>query len=85
MKAIIIIQFIRPHGKRAEIFAQVPDELHGKAMLLAISCELIDEQHAAIYAHVKGESEEDERSEIAELGSKTNGPQQALERLINRF
>ena len=85
MKNIIITQWLRPDRKRAEIFAQVPDELHGKAMLLDISCEQIDEQHAAIYAHVKGGSEEDERSEIAELGSKTNGPQQALERLINRF
>ena len=85
MKNIIITQLLRPNGKRAEILAEVPDELHGKAMLLDISWEQIDEQHAAIYAHVKGESEEDERSVIAEMGSKTNGPQQALERLINRF
>ena len=85
MRNIVITQFLRPNRKRAEILAQVPDELYGKAMLLDISCEQIDEQHAAIYAHVKGESEEDERSEIAEMESKTNGPQQALERLINRF
>ena len=85
MKNIIITQFLRPNGKRAMILAQVPDELHGKAMLLDISCEQIDEKYVAIYAHVKGASEEDELSEIAEIGSKTNGPQQALERLINRF
>ena len=85
MRNIVITQFLRPNRKRAEILAQVPDELYGKAMLLDISCEKIDEQHTAVYAHVRGEPAEDELSEIAEMGSKTNGPQQALERLIKRF
>lgn len=76
---------LHPGRKRAEILAEVPDELHGKAMLLNISCEKIDPEHMIIYAHVKGESGEDELSEIGEIGSRDNGPDKALIRLIRRF
>ena len=85
MKAIRITQFIRPNGRKAEIFADIPDELYEKAMLLDISCERITETEVAIYAHVKGESEEDELSEIAFNGAGDNSPNAALERLIKRF
>ena len=85
MKAIRITQFIRPNRKRAKILAQVPDELYEKAMLLDISCERITPTEVAIYAHVKGESEEDELSEIAYNGPGDNSPNAALERLIKRF
>ena len=85
MKAIRITQFIRPNRKRAIIYADVPDELYGKAMLLDISCERITPTEVAIYAHVKGESEEDELSEIAFNGLGDNSPNAALERLIKRF
>ena len=85
MKAIRITQFIRPNGRKAEIFTGIPDELYEKAMLLDISCEKITETEVAIYAHVKGESEEDELSEIGEIGSRDNGPDKALIRLIRRF
>ena len=85
MKAIRITQFIRPNRRRAIIYADVPDELYEKAMLLDISCERITETEVAIYAHVKGESEEDELSEIAYNGPGDNSPNAALERLIKRF
>lgn len=85
MKNIIITQLLHPGRRRAEILAEVPDELHGKAMLLNISCEKIDPEHMIIYAHVKGTSAEDELSEVGEIESKDNGPEQALERLIRRF
>ena len=85
MKAIRITQFIRPNRRRAIIYADVPDELYEKAMLLDISCERITETEVAIYAHVKGESEEDELSEIGEILSRDNGPDKALIRLIRRF
>lgn len=85
MKPIRITQFIRPNARRAEIYADVPDELYEKAMLLEISCERITETEVAIYAHVKGESEEDELSEIAHNDPGDNSPNAALERLIKRF
>lgn len=85
MATIRITQYLRPNGKRAELFADIQDELYGKAMLLDISCERITETAVAIYAHVKGESEEDELSEIAYNGPGDNSPTAALERLIKRF
>lgn len=85
MAIIRLTQFLRPSGKRAEIYADIPDELKQKADLLEISCERVDNYHIAIYAHAKGQSEEDEYSEMANNGPGENNPTDALIRLINRF
>ena len=85
MKTIIITQYLRPNGKKADIFAQVPDDLYELAMSLSISCELLPTDIVAIYAHRRGESAEDELSEMASNGPGSNSPEKALERLIRRF
>lgn len=85
MAIIRLMQLLRPNGKPAEIFAEIPDELKGKADLLEISCEAIPPNHVMIYAHVKGQSEEDELTEMAINGPGDNSPEKALIRLIKRF
>lgn len=85
MAVIRITQYLRPNGKKAEIFADIPDELKGKADLLAVSCETVPPNNVMFYAHVKGQSEEDELSELAENGPGENSPTEALIRLIKRF
>lgn len=85
MKTIGITQYLRPSGKPALVYAEVPDELCELAGTLDISAESITTMQVMIYAHRKGESEEDELTEIADNGPGDNGPQQALIRLIKRF
>ena len=85
MATIRITQYLRPDGRKAEIFADIPDELKGKADLLEISCEAIPPNHVMIYAHVKGQSAEDELTEMAINGPGDNSPEKALIRLIKRF
>jgi len=85
MAEIRITQYLRPSGKKDELLADIPDELKGKADLLAVSCETVPPNHVMIYAHVKGQSEEDELSELAENGPGENSPTEALIRLIKRF
>lgn len=85
MATIRITQYLRPNGRKAEVFADIPDELKGKADLLEISAEALPMNKVMIYAHVKGQSEEDELTELADNGPGPNDPQQALIRLINRF
>ena len=85
MATIRITQYLRPNKTPAIVYADIPDELKGKADLLELSCEWLPGGLAAIYAHVKGQSEEDELSEIADNGPGPNSPEQALIRLIRRF
>ena len=85
MATIRITQYLRPNGRKARIFADIPDELKGKADLLEISAEAVPGNMVMIYAHVKGQSEEDELTELADNGPGDNDPQAALIRLIKRF
>ena len=85
MAVIRITQYLRPNGKRAEIPVDIPDELKEIADGLEISCELIPTERVVIYAHRKGESAEDELTEMADNGPGNNTPKKALERLIRRF
>ena len=85
MATIRITQFLRPNGRKAKIFADIPDELKGKGDLLEISAEDVPGNRVMIYAHVKGQSEEDELTELADNGPGDNSPNAALERLIKRF
>lgn len=41
MATIRITQYLRPNGRKAEVFADIPDELKGKADLLEISAEAL--------------------------------------------
>ena len=85
MAVIRITQYLRPNGKRAEIPVEIHDELKEIAEGLEISCELIPTERVVIYAHRKGESAEDELTEMADNGPGNNTPTMALERLIRRF
>lgn len=85
MATIRITQFLRPNRQRAIVFADIPDELKGKADLLEISAEALPMNKVMIYAHVKGQSEEDELTELADRDQGPNDPLQALIRLIRRF
>ena len=85
MKTIEIVQYLKPSGNPALIFTEVPDELFEIAKDLIISGEWITPTQIVLYAHRKGEPEEDELSEIAEYGTKNGNPQQALISLIKRF
>ena len=85
MATIRITQCLRPNGRKARIFADIPDELKGKADLLEISAEAVPGNMVMIYAHVKGQSAEDELTELADNGPGENSPNKALIRLINRF
>ena len=85
MATIRITQYLRPNGRKAEVFADIPDELKGKADLLEISAEVVPGNMVMIYAHVKGQSAEDELTELADNGPGENSPNKALIRLINRF
>ena len=85
MAVIRITQYLSPNGKRAEIPVDIPDELKEIAEGLEISCEAIPPAQCIIYAHRKGEGDEDDRSEIGTNGSTINNPTMALERLIRRF
>lgn len=85
MATIRITQRLRPNGRKAKIFADIPDELKGKADLLEISAEAVPGNMVMIYAHVKGQSAEDELTELADNGPGENSPNKALIRLINRF
>ncbi len=85
MVVIRITQYLRPNGKRAVIPVDIKDELKEIAEGLEISCELIPIERVVIYAHRKGESAEDELTEMADNGPGDNTPTMALERLIRRF
>lgn len=85
MATIRITQRLRPNGRKAKIFADIPDELKGKADLLEIRAEAVPGNMVMIYAHVKGQSAEDELTELADNGPGENSPNNALIRLINRF
>ena len=85
MKTIRITQYLRPSGKTAMVYAEVPDELAELAGTLSISAELVAPMKVMIYAHRKGESGEDELTEIADNGPGDNDPQKVLIRLIKRF
>ena len=85
MAIIRITQYLRPSRKRAVIPVDIKDELKEIAEGLEISCELIPIERVVIYAHRKGESAEDELTEIADNGPGENSPNKALERLIRRF
>ena len=85
MATIRITQFLRPNGRKAEVYADIPDELKGKGDLLEISAEAVPGNMVMIYAHVKGQSAEDELTELADNGPGDNSPQAALIRLIKRF
>lgn len=85
MATIRITQCLRPNGRKAKIFADIPDELKGKADLLEISAEAVPCNMVMIYAHVKGQSAEDELTELADNGPGENSLNKALIRLINRF
>lgn len=85
MAVIRITQYLRPSGKRAVMPVDIKDELKEIAEGLEISCELIPTERVVIYAHRKGESAEDELTEMADNGPGNNTPTMALERLIRRF
>ena len=85
MKTIRIPQFMRPFGVKRLLYADIPDELEETANGLEISAEMITPDKVMIYAHRKGESEEDELTELADNGPGRNNPQEALARLIRRF
>lgn len=85
MATIRITQCLRPNGRKAKIFADIPDELKGKADLLEISAKAVPGNMVMFYAHVKGQSAEDELTELADNGPGENSPNKALIRLINRF
>ena len=85
MAEILITQYLRPYGREAIVRAFVPDELAEIAQSLVISCEQVTPDKALIYAHRKGESDEDELTELADNGPGENSPDKALERLIRRF
>ena len=85
MKTVRISQFIRPFGVKRLLYADIPDELEETANGLEISAEMITPDKVMIYAHRKGESEEDELTELADNGPGRNNPQEALARLIRRF
>jgi len=85
MATIRIIQYLRPNRREAYVYADIPDELQDLAGELVISCEQIPPDKAMIYAHRKGESAEDELTELADNGPGENSPDKALERLIRRF
>ncbi len=85
MATIHLTQYLRPSGKPALVMASIPDELADLASGLEISCELLPTDRVMIYAHRKGESAEDELTEMAENGPGENTPDIALERLIRRF
>ena len=85
MKTVRISQFIRPFGTNRLVYADIPDELEETANGLKISAEMITPDKVMISAHRKGESEEDELTELADNGPGRNNPQEALARLIRRF
>ena len=85
MAEILITQYLRPNGREAIVRAWIPDELVEAAKQLKISAELVTPTQVMIYAHRKGESEEDELTEIADNGPGENSPEVALQRLIKRF
>ena len=85
MKTIRISQFMRPSGVKRLLYADIPDELEETANGLEISAEMITPDKVMIYAHRKGESVEDELTELADNGPGRNSPQEALARLIRRF
>ena len=85
MAVIRITRYLRPSGKRVVMPVDIKDELKEIAEGLEISCELIPTERVVIYAHRKGESAEDELTEMADNGPGNNTPTMALERLIRRF
>ena len=85
MAIIHLTQYLRPSGKPALVMASIPDELADMASGLDISCELLPTDRVMIYAHRKGESAEDELTEMADNHAGDNTPDIALERLIRRF
>ena len=85
MATIHLTQYLRPSGKPAMIMAEIPDELAELADTLELSCEALPDMHVVIYAHRKGQSAEDELTEIADNDTGENSPDKALERLIRRF
>jgi hypothetical protein len=79
-----IIQFLRPNGQRRRMLTYVGEELAAKAKDLIISAEELGTGQVAIYVRRKGESEEEERLELAENGPGKNSPTEVLKRMIKQ-
>lgn len=80
-----IIQFLRPNGRRRRMLAEVGEELAAKARGLIVSVEELGTGEVAIYVRRKGESEEEERLELAENGPGKNSPTEVLKRMIEQY
>jgi hypothetical protein len=87
--SIKITQYVRPHGRKREVFADLRKEYEKRAKGLEFSCEVLPDGRVAIYAKREGESDEKEHIEIADNvlpGQKSeNGPNEVLCRMIDKL
>lgn len=77
-----IIQFLRPSGRRRRMLADVGLELAEKAKDLIITSGQLTTGDIAIYVRRKGESDDNERLELADNGPGPNSPTEVLKRMI---
>jgi len=85
MAEVRITQYLRPNGKTCELKADIDEEHAQKAKDLVISTECISPTEIVIYGRRRGQSVEEELTEIATNGPGENSPNKALCRLIDRF
>lgn len=80
-----ITQYLRPNGKKRIVIADIDKEHADKAKGLILSCELLPINKLLIYGRKKGQTEEEEITEMANNGPGENDPNTALCRLIDRL
>jgi len=79
-----VIQFLRPDAKRRRMIAPVGKDLAEKAKNLILSAEQLRTGKIAIYARKIGESEENEKMDLANNGPGINSPANVLKKLIRK-
>ena len=80
-----IIQYLRPNVMKRTVIADIDKEHADKAKGLILSCELLPDNVLMIYGRKKGQTEEEEITEMADNGPGENEPNIALCRLIDRL
>ena len=79
-----VIQFLRPHGKRRRMLANVGEEAAKKAADMVLAAEDLTTGEVVVYARSIAEDEENEISEIATNWQGKHSPTECLKRLIEK-
>lgn len=87
MSTVELTQYMRPHGRRATVRCEVPQDIAELAEDMALSCEVLMTGQVVIYARYNDEEDEAEDMEFAANSPdapREKHPDQRLVALIQR-